>query len=64
MKKRNEKGITVPELLLYLMGGVAAMMAYIHSTFTTYREFGELKEQNVRIEKKVNRLLGLPDEAE
>lgn len=34
----NKKGVTVVEMLMWLVGGLIAVLGYIHVTFATYRE--------------------------
>lgn len=34
----DKKGITTIEVLMWMMGGIFAVLGYVHMTFATYRE--------------------------
>lgn len=50
----NKKGITTIEVLMWMMGGVFAILGYVHMTFATYREVLPRLES---IERKVDTII-------
>ena len=34
----NKKGVSTTEILMWLVGGLFAILGYVHVTFATYRE--------------------------
>ena len=56
---RNEKGMTSVEVFMWMIGAVAASVAYAHGTFATYREVAPRLD---RIEQKLDSVLGRKDE--
>lgn len=54
---RNRKGVTSVEVMFWVVGGIAAAIAYVHTTFTTYREFSQMTPRLDRIEGKLDAAL-------
>lgn len=49
----NKRGVTTIEVMMWLIGGLAAAMAYAHATFTSYREVIPRLD---RIESKIDQI--------